>query len=605
MTTATTGRRTHIAWTFFLALCATYAALLAHPRHSDEYTALVAGGAMYLAAYFHFARRMIGRKPVSWWQHAAWPAIAAALPWLAALGVVAVRGLWWAQRAAELRLFVLCAAASLVLPVSRLVAPVSSTGRDPSMSRAVGIVAIVAGLIAIDGAALGLTPWGCAISLAIGAASAVIAMVAFIGSRSSMLKALAVTVAVVLAVGSLEAVVRALGIGHNVAEADNRQFARAFYTLTPPGSSFVNRPGPLDEFPPALVSINSFGTRGPEFGSNHADVLLIGDSMVEGRQLPWEETVGPQLQRLLRSRGSALRVVAQGMRGWSPLLEWNWYLKKGHLLHPRVVMLFFFWNDLWTSGTEAATFHARPGVDRRPQEFDIAVDSGWVWYKHVRVLRLAADAWQRLSTQQLRAAFSTVSARTSSGAQRSDADAEALARTMTDAPIQPSEIDTILATPDDKLDSKLRQISRASFWPGLRPMSLWADAQRAAANVTEQELADFAEDVARGGGRLVLVVAPNPVQVGARECTVGRLFDHVPDGVLMPPDSGLQAWLRGVAGRRHIALVDPTAALRLKEEALPRDTANGLYLRADCHWTVRGHAAMAETLADWIAAALD
>jgi lysophospholipase L1-like esterase len=600
---AATERRTGIAWSFVVALCASYAGLVTHPRHSCEYTALVAGGAVYIAAYVYVARTLSWRPPTVR-SRVTWMAIASALPWLAALALVGARGLWWTQRDAVLRLFVLCAAASLVVPLSRFAATASSADRDRSMRRAVGVAAIAAGAIAVDGAALGLTPWGCAISLAIGAAAAATGVVALAGTRAAMLKALALTVAIVLAVAGLEAVVRALGIGHNVAEADNRQFARKFYTLTPPGSSFVNRPGPLDEFSPALVSINSFGTRGSEFGSSNADVLIIGDSMVEGRQLPWEDTVGPQLQRLLQSGGSSLRVVAQGMRGWSPLLEWNWYLKKGRLLQPRVVMLFFFWNDLWTSGTEAATFHARLGADRRPQGFDIPVDSAWVWYKHVRVLRLAADAWQRLSAQQLRAAFSSMSARTSSGTHRSDAEAETLARRMTDAPLQPSEIDTMLTTPEETLDPKLRQIARSSFWPGLRPMSLWTDAQRAAARAAEQELADFADDVAHAGGQLVIVVAPNPVQVGARECTVGRLFDHVPDGVVLPPDSGLQAWLRGVAERRHIALVDPTPTLREKEEQLPPDTANGLYLRADCHWTVRGHAAMAGALAEWIAAAV-
>ena len=604
MNTATVERRDTIAWVIFIAVCAAYAALVAHPRHSLEYRALVAGGALYLGAYYYVARLDVGRLQAFQSRSAAWPAIAAAIPWLVALGIVTSRGLWWIQRAAELRLFVLCASASLVVPLSRLTTAAPGHEGDRAMRRAVGIVAFITVLLAIDGGSLGLTRWGCGVSLAIGAAGAVLAIAAYAGTRTAMLKSLAMTAAVVLAVGSLEAVVRALGIGHNVAEADNRQLAREFYTLTPPRSSFVNRPGPLDEFPPALVSINSFGTRGPEFTAPSADVLLIGDSMVEGRQLPWEDTVGPQLQRLLRSRGSALRVVAQGMRGWSPLLEWNWYLKKGHLLHPRVVMLFFFWNDLWTSGDEASTFHARLDVDRRPREFDIAVDSAWVWYKHVRVLRLAADAWQRLSTQQLRAAFSSMGARASSGAQRSDADAEALARGMTDAPLQPPDINTLLTTPEDRLDPKLRQIAGASFWPGLRPMSLWTHAQHAAAKITEQELADFGEDVARAGGRLVLVVAPNPVQIGARECTVGRLFDHVPDGVLMPPESGLQTWLRGVAERRHIALVDPTTDLRSIEEGLPAGAANALYLRADCHWTARGHAAMAAALADWIAPAL-
>ena len=87
------------------------------------------------------------------------------------------------------------------------------------------------------------------------------------------------------------------------------------------------------------------------------------------------------------------------MRGWSPLLEWNWYLRVGRTLHPRTVILFFFWNDLWTVSDEVTTFSARVGSDGRPREFDLRVDSNWLWYKHVRVLRLVAVAWQQLTSK--------------------------------------------------------------------------------------------------------------------------------------------------------------------------------------------------------------
>jgi hypothetical protein len=96
------------------------------------------------------------------------------------------------------------------------------------------------------------------------------------------------------------------------------------------------------------------------------------------------------------------------MRGWSPLLEWNWYLKVGRTLHPRLVMLFFFWNDLWPVGTEAATFSAVLRPDGRPLYFDVPVDANWIWYKHVRLVRLIEETWRRIGLADLKRAFSSL-----------------------------------------------------------------------------------------------------------------------------------------------------------------------------------------------------
>jgi hypothetical protein len=401
--------------------------------------------------------------------------------------------------------------------------------------------------------------------------------------------------------GVLEVTVRLFDVGHNLQEADSREVARQFYSLTPPGAAFLNRPGVLDEFPPALVSTNSLGLRGPELGDARVDLLLLGDSMIEARQLPWEQTLTPHLRQSLAARSLQLRIAAHGMRGWSPLLEWNWYLKVGRRLKPRIVFLFFFWNDLWTSGTEPATFGAELSQEGRPLYFHISVDPDWVWYKHLRAVRLSEDAWHRLSVEQIRRAFTTIGSHGLSRDTLDDAAADELARTMTPPPLTSAELTAILTQPLDTVAPELVELARQSFWPSARPLALWTGAQKAAAAATAAELRKFAEDVADDGGRLVIVYVPNPIQVGPSECAVGRLFDRVDTGVVLPPDSGIQQWLGDVSARQGIEVLDPTSAMRAHTGTRPPGDTERLYLRADCHWSERGHRFMADYLADWCA----
>lgn len=521
-------------------------------------------------------------------------------PWIALALLVWTRTFWWTQRPAPLRFFLMYLLANWSVGCCFVTSSRNGVRVDDAR-RAVLVLAALIGTLGIEGAAFGVTPFGCGVSVLLTIVAAVMLTGAAFGTRAAALKACVASLAAVLAVGVLEVTVRALRLGQNVQEVDSREYARQFYSLTPPRAAFINQPNTLDEFPPALVSINSRGIRGPELTDPHADILLIGDSMIEARQFPWERTMGPQLQQALRERSVPARVVAHGMRGWSPLLEWNWYLKVGRSLEPKTVFLFFFWNDLWTSGDEATTFRARLDENGRPTHFDVPVDANWIWYKRVRVIRLAADAWQRLNIEQARRAFSAMaSAPTSKGA-LDDASADRMARSLTERPLSSDELQAMLTQPADQLPPDLNALAQTVFWPSLRPLSLWTEAQTAAAAHTESELSRFAADVRADGGRLVIVYVPNPLQVGRNECSVGRLFARVDTNVMLPPESGIQTWLRGISERHGIEVLDPSDAMRAAKQ--PRSAADGgpLYLRADCHWTERGHAFMASYLADWYA----
>jgi hypothetical protein len=588
-----------------------YAALLVRPgRFSVLYVIALAVASLVLALAVY---TLFGRNPfalVAGRPAFARPAVRVCLavaPWVGLVVVMAGAGPWWSQRPWELRLFTTYSLAAwsfvwyTASPTgggSRAAdgragsgSPVDTTARSVLIGFALAI-----GVAAINGLAFGVTPFGSAVSALLACIASAIAGAGLYARPAVRQNVLAASFGVVLGLAGVEAGMRLLHLGENLREVDTSEYVREFRSLTPPGTAFVNWPGPLDEFPPALVEINTIGIRGPEIPPVPADLLLIGDSMIEARQLPWERTLGPRLRAAFLARSATVNVVAHGMRGWSPLLEWNWYLKVGRRLHPRTVLLFFFWNDLWALGDEARTFQAVLRPDGRPDHFVVPVEPGWVWYKHVRAVRVAEVMLQRVGLTAVKRALSMIGTRS---AGRDLAGAKETARRMAgDGLLSSGEIEALLSRPLDQLDARLSSIAWTKFWPGMRPLALWTDAQREAAAATETKLQRFAEDIAADGGRLVIVFVPNAYQISPRECAVARYLDGFQDDRLLPPESGLQHWLRGVADRHGIELLDPSEAMRTYHRTGPAEAAT-LYLRADCHWSADGHQFMAEYLADW------
>ncbi len=521
-----------------------------------------------------------------------------AVPWVAGLAGLSVAMLWFVQRPWPARLLAWSAGAAW--------SAAWGWGRradraDDGLRGVLAGLACVAAALGMQGTSFGLSPTGVFASVLLSASAALVWVIVNRGSRVAGMKAAAIALATILAFTGTETLVRLTGLGSTARETDSRELARRFNNITPPRTAFVNQPKPLDEFLPALVEINSAGTRGPELSRGATDVLLLGDSFVEARQLPWSQTLGPRLQSALDGRAPGVRVVSHGMRGWSPLLEWNWYLKVGRQFRPRVVLLFFFWNDLWSAGTEAETFRAVLGPGGRPDRFDAQVDSVWLWYKPLRTVRIVDEVVRLATATGVRRVFRTPRAGPSRWTSALDLPAaQRLARQMAgEPPFTGDELTGLLGSPVGELAPGLRRTAQVEFWPGMRPLALWTAEQRRAAEHTETELAAFAADVAADGGRLVVVYVPNAYQIGPAECSVGRFFDRLGPEVLLPPESGIQAWLRAVSARRSIELLDPSDAMRPASFRRETQGEPPLYLRADCHWSPAGHQFMADWLADW------
>ena len=96
---------------------------------------------------------------------------------------------------------------------------------------------------------------------------------------------------------------------------------------------------------------------------------------------------------------------------------------------------------------------------------------------------------------------------------------------------------------------------------------------------------------------MAIVYVPNPYQIAPRECSAGRLIERLDIDVVLPPDSGVQAWLRGIAARHDIPFFDPTGAMRDYDRAAD---AAPLSLRSDCHWSARGHQFIALWFANFV-----
>jgi len=392
-------------------------------------------------------------------------------------------------------------------------------------------------------------------------------------------------VSTILAVGIGEAVLRTVPIAWFYSAGYMYDMSEEFHHSYRPGDDFVRRPQPPDDFSPVENRVNSFAMRGPEPTAGPVRALLLGDSFIQATAVQYESTAGQLLERRLREHDPHAVVLSHGIGSWSPLLEWNWYLKVGHQFHARDVFLFVFHNDFDPQYEGLSDVYylkqAVFGPDGRPERFNVA--SGSPIWRTLRRLRLAA-LW-RLLKLRLENAQSPSSAE-SGGARLLDA----------------QTITQWLDAPQNVFEERLAQLGLPSTWEGFwrlqRPLRLWPTQLRQSVDLSESVITRFAEDVARDHGQLVLVYVPMGMQVGPRECSASRDLYGVGPNAVIEPRSGIQEWLEAMALKHRIEWLDPTDQLRAASAAAERP----MYLAYDCHWSPTGHERIATILADWLAA---
>lgn len=138
------------------------------------------------------------------------------------------------------------------------------------------------------------------------------------------------------------------------------------------------------------VSINQLGLRDADYPYEKDDgtfrVLMLGDSFVEGLQVPLEHTVAKQLEARLSSAavGIDYEVINAGVSRFGTDNEILFYDFEGRKYDPDLVILFFFYNDLYDN-VEEPYFLLRDDtvhpVDPKPMNVLGPAEElrGWLW----------------------------------------------------------------------------------------------------------------------------------------------------------------------------------------------------------------------------------
>ena len=112
-----------------------------------------------------------------------------------------------------------------------------------------------------------------------------------------------------------------------------------------PNALFTNYATGEDDYPPAVVSINSMGIRGPELKQKTSyRVIFLGDSFIQADEVQFKKTFGQKLNEHFSGR---VEFISHGISSWSPIIEFSWLYHKGISLEPDEVNLFLCINDFW------------------------------------------------------------------------------------------------------------------------------------------------------------------------------------------------------------------------------------------------------------------
>jgi hypothetical protein len=331
-----------------------------------------------------------------------------------------------------------------------------------------------------------------------------------------------------------------------------------------PVYGFFHRPGASGWIEtPEFTSYVSFNSRGlrdreiePAKPAGGYRVLVLGDSFVEGAQVPVEDTVSRRLEPLLASvaPGRPVEAINAGNAGFGTAQELLFLEHEGASYQPDVVVLVYFVdNDLPDNGYRVAR-ERKLDTTRRP--FFVPDGKGGI-----ELMPGAAPPPDRL----------------------------AAVRPLLRRSVTYNLAENFLLWHEAR-EQEQAQIgkNRPTYLP--EPPREWEEAWW----VTEQLLGRVRETARGQGSELMVVAAPAYYQVddGAWE----RLIENTSDYNRYRQDAP-NGRLAQIAERQDLRFLDLLPAVRQAQAGGAR-----LYFPADGHWTSDGHAFAARQIAEYLAA---
>lgn len=314
---------------------------------------------------------------------------------------------------------------------------------------------------------------------------------------------------------------------------------------------------PVDEFPPAFSQYNNWGFRGPDFPQRkpvgEIRIAVLGDSIVEGRQTNYLNTMTSRLETMLgQDTGKSIRVINAGVSAFTTTTA-NLLLKRYVIdVSPDIVIYVFFAND-----------YADNYVYGNYSQYDGILEG-------VVPERLVPDMsgpnWRDQPMNWLRRHSALVHYAMSFG------DREATANSL-------KNIDAVQGTSDDFRESA-KNINKL-------PLS---DAEKKILDFTHQGLEAMSITCRDLGIPFVIAVMPFPPQVSANEWKTGKQrYGFGPDDVM--GETIYQERLAAFGREHSIPVIDLLPAFR------NATNSNHNFLNYDGHLTASGHNIAATVLA--------
>ena len=320
------------------------------------------------------------------------------------------------------------------------------------------------------------------------------------------------------------------------------------------------------------VVINARGLRGAD--RNYAApphtlrVLALGDSFVEGYTVPEDQTVTQVLEARLRASGCPAEVLNAGHAAYSTDQEYLFYRDEGVKYSPRVVLLFFYYNDILAN--TVANYFGSP----KP----LLEASGGT-------MRLTNDPVPRPAPPDPRRAGLRATPRALKGSVALEWARDRLARGAPRAYNrlavlrlwEPLGGDTVEKGDQLRVYKRRRQPEIEEAW-----------------TQTAAILQSLAREVRNHGSRFGVVYVPSRMEVSDRDWELTKVSYGLDESV----------WERGLVARRvqeigregGFPVLDLTPALRQATGPLVGEP----YLLYDGHWNARGHRAAADAVASFL-----
>lgn len=321
------------------------------------------------------------------------------------------------------------------------------------------------------------------------------------------------------------------------------------------------------------IAINGQGLRDPERPEPPAPgtfrVLALGDSFVEGYTVPVEGTLTQVAERGLRGPGCPIEVLNGGTAAWSTDQEYLAYKEDGVRLGPKVVLVFFYYNDVF--GNTTPRYWGSPKPLLAPRDGRLVITNEPV-PRPDPAEPVAAEAPPTLRRHRGSVALEWIRGRMARGAPRVY---NVVARTGLWEPLGG---DTIGRGDQLRVYKRRRQPEVEEAW-----------------TLTAAILQGLRDESQAHGARFAAVYVPSRMEVSDRDWELTRLSYGMDESVW--DRTLVRQRLEEVGRVAGFPVLDLTPALRAADRPL-----RAVYLTHDGHWTAEGHQAVGEAVAEFLRA---